>query len=170
MRLKGATIRDIAAELDVSVATVLADLRHVERDWRERAVADYDMLVAEQMARLDAVLCAAWDAFYKSQQPQTRQTRVVDPVFGRVRRIMVQEVERTGDPRHLQVVCRAIEARCKLLGLYSHSPHRTPSEADAAAVPCKPPESYPDDPEARELAHQLLKRIATADASLPPPA
>lgn len=52
------TVRQIAAEVGASRATVARDVQAVRAEWRERRLADVDQHIAEELARLAAIEAA----------------------------------------------------------------------------------------------------------------
>lgn len=55
LRVQQLTLAEIAERLDVSVTTVHFDMKAVREMWIERATADHSEMVAEQIAKLDAL-------------------------------------------------------------------------------------------------------------------
>lgn len=69
LRVKGRTLREIAAELDVSLATIKRDMAAVERLWQQRAADKVGTWKGREVARLEAVIREAWDAWERSKEP-----------------------------------------------------------------------------------------------------
>jgi hypothetical protein len=95
LRRRGLTYEKIAAQAGCSVPTVCRDVEHLRRQWRERAAGDYDAMMADEYANLEAVRAAAWESFEKSKT-------VLEPA---------------GDARLLEIARRTTETIVKLLGL-----------------------------------------------------
>lgn len=60
MVLAGVTYRQIAAELDVSLATIAGDVSELRDAWRERYTADYHEHASIELAKLEAVERRLW--------------------------------------------------------------------------------------------------------------
>lgn len=98
--LQGKTQWDIARLINVSQGTVCNDLTALRKNWLASALRDFDTLKAEELAKIDNVERAAWDAWECSRKPVGKS-----------------EVMRPGDPRFLAQVFECVETRLKILGL-----------------------------------------------------
>lgn len=58
--LAGRSVRDIAALLDVSPATIVGDAKAVRAEWRKQYALTYDEHVEQEAARLDVAVGAIW--------------------------------------------------------------------------------------------------------------
>jgi hypothetical protein len=85
--LAGLSLRDIARGLNVSLGTVQADAKAVRQEWAAERVQQYEALVTEEGARLDALMVRHWQAAV------------------------------SGDVAAAAIVLKIIDRRCKLLGL-----------------------------------------------------
>jgi hypothetical protein len=112
--LTGWTQAAIARELAVSQATVSADLKVIRRQWRESGIRDFDEAVQEELHKYQILEREAWSGWQRSQEP-AEMSRIVQGETGKKAEKTVRQ--RTGDPRFLELVHRAIAGRRALLGL-----------------------------------------------------
>lgn len=125
MYLHGASQEEIAAELGLNQATVSRDLATLQGEWAQLALRNLDQRKAEELARLDTIERAAWQAWERSCENATIETKRVkgkNSIDGS--RLRADEMEqitrtegRTGDPRYLQVIHDCIKRRCEILGI-----------------------------------------------------
>lgn len=116
LSLKGMTIRSICQwiaqnrDYTLSRHAVWSDLQKVRREWKERTQISVDDFISESLARFDRVESEAWKSFEaRSQQGKS------------------------ADPRFLKIILSSIDARAKLLGLYSlEKPFECASEQESA--------------------------------------
>lgn len=87
LHLEGQTERQIAAELDVSIATISADLKAARQEWQRQYAESYDAACALQLARVERLWFDIYPAIEK------------------------------GDLRAVEVAIRLLERQAKLLGL-----------------------------------------------------
>ena len=77
--LGGATIREIASTLDVSVGTVAGDKKAILDDWRKHYEEDIDEWVHIQLRRLDMMLNGIWDKVRSGSLPELdRALRIME--------------------------------------------------------------------------------------------
>jgi hypothetical protein len=144
--LRGMKPGEIAEELvkrfgyaGLSAGQIQKDLRDLREMWVKSALIQYDEAKAREIAHIDELEAAAWDAWNKSWGKQT--TKVIediedrwghkygeaeDPEKKRPAYLRKRDTEATkdrfGDPRYLDAIKWCIEQRCKILGL--HEPLR----------------------------------------------
>lgn len=58
--LAGITQREIAKELDVSVGTINADIKAIQKQWRSEASAKVDSLMLQDLKRIDTAISSIW--------------------------------------------------------------------------------------------------------------
>jgi hypothetical protein len=104
----------IARHLGVSQPTISQDLRAIQRQWRESAIRDFDVLRERELQKLDRLEREAWDAWERSKKPA--QSAVIN-ISGDSQRTQKRVEEQIGDPRYLEQVQKCIAARRALLGL-----------------------------------------------------
>jgi len=111
----------IAQALEVSQSTVSRDLTELQKQWIESALVDINEAKGKELARIDALELAYWDAWTRSLQPTTKSTqKAVEGGIGQSRKEASKTTEETvGDPRWLAGVQWCISERCKILGLYA---------------------------------------------------
>jgi hypothetical protein len=98
--LQGRTQWDIARQLGCSQGTICNDLVRIKDQWLASSLRDFEAAKAQELAKLDRVEAAVWEALERSQQPLTKKGD-----------------KRPGDPRFLAQVFQCIEARLKILGV-----------------------------------------------------
>lgn len=86
--LSGASYRQIAALLDVSRHTVGNDVAALRRAWREQYARDYDAIVSEEAAKLDALERKWFPVALSSSEDAAPATTLLLRVFERRSRLM----------------------------------------------------------------------------------
>lgn len=114
LRNQGRTVREIAAELCVDVATVSRDIKAVCNYYLSRIVQHRNAWMADALSKLDATESEAWAAFRRSTGVATEVTRETSD-DGVKRR--VTKKNRPGDPRFLAIAVNCQKQRSLLLGL-----------------------------------------------------
>lgn len=114
MYVQGHTQIEIARIFDVAACTVSGWIADVRIQWAEQRAVGGEHLVNMELAKLDAVEKNAWQQFNKSKK--TRRKVTIKSSDDSVERTETIE-EGLGDPRYLALVTKAIEQRCKLLGI-----------------------------------------------------
>lgn len=121
--VSGWTQKRIAAELKVSEFTVSEDIHALIAGRRQEASTNMATHIAIMLKKLDADEARALEAYEQSCKVKriATATRRMHPHPGEtITLASATEIERPeGDPRFLMLVLKCIEARCKLLGLYS---------------------------------------------------
>lgn len=116
--LRGETQAAIADSLGVSQSTVSRDLRELRAFWRESAIRDFDELVAEQLAKIDALEAEYWQAWQRSLKvKETIRNESGENDKGPWTKTITSREVLIGESSYLAGVERCIAARCKLLGL-----------------------------------------------------
>jgi hypothetical protein len=110
---------DLAAQriYRVSRQTISNDIKEIQRRWLESSIRDFDEARAEELAKIDHLEATAWDEYYRSRKAQKKTLQKSMSGDREINEARVEEIERIGDVRYLQLVDRCIERRCKLLGL-----------------------------------------------------
>jgi hypothetical protein len=123
----------IAIELDVDVKMIYADMAVVRQAWLNLATRSYDEQVAEEIASINRIEVAAWDAWEKSigntvkEKSRIEADPAIDGTIGKptsrvVSREVIQE-RKNGDPKYLEIALKCSLDRRKLLGLDQPSRH-----------------------------------------------
>lgn len=129
--LRGWNFHQIAAEvmkqyrddptINVSAGTVAKEMTVIRQLWRKSAADDYLEAKGKELARIDALEAAAWEAWQTSVDKGTLSEQVYQKFDERDSpRNTNRVVTRTagaGDPRHLDTIKWCIDQRCKILGL-----------------------------------------------------
>src|SRR6516164_3836711 len=115
--LTGKYQTDIARLVGCSQQQVSHDLKAVQREWLASSIRDFDTVKSEQLAKIDRIERAAWDAWERSCQP--RESTVQEVIDGehRINKVSHRKEPQGGDPRYLQIAQRCIDQRCDILGL-----------------------------------------------------
>lgn len=116
--LKGETQAAIANALGINQSTVSRDLAALRMVWRESATRDFDELVAEQLAKIDALEAEYWQAWQRSvTTKETIRNESGENAKGPWTKSATSREVLIGESSYLVGVERCIAARCKLLGL-----------------------------------------------------
>ena len=112
--LQGWSEVSIAAELNVSQATVSSDVQYVRKKWEASAIRNFDELRTRELQKLDYIEREAWAAWQRSQKPA--QSAVVNGE-GNGERARKTLKNQYGDPRFLDQVNKCISQRRAITGL-----------------------------------------------------
>jgi hypothetical protein len=159
--LGGHTYREIAeilsSERDYTLvhSTVLRDMKVVEEQWRERATKHLSDWKAQELARIDKVERAAWEAWERSIGQHEVCTEKSGGQYGPERQVKTEEL--AGDPRYLDKVAWCVSERCKILGLYA------PAQTMLAADVTTRVDPIDEIPEERKL--ELIRQCLAAAES-----
>jgi hypothetical protein len=149
-------------DYEFSPNMVKIDLRELRKEWRESALLDFHARKAQELADVDQIEAAAWEAWERSHgetRIMTTKTTaiVVEPKASRKRSKFAEEhfpeddltdgggfeteaTERVeylaGDARFLEVALKCVEKRCKILGLDA------PVKVDVADVTDRPADPW----------------------------
>ena len=119
----------ISENRDYTLTTGTAgnDMRKIRDIWRDRYLKDYDTIKAQELANIDVLEKAAWDAWNKSmgQIKEGEKSKVADNwsgtktgATGYTRESSRASVkEGLGDPRYLTQIERCIKMRISIFGL-----------------------------------------------------
>jgi len=142
MYLRGKTHTEICEALNkvrpykLSRSQITLDIKELNRRWQKQCNEAVTAVKARQLAVIDEVERAAWEAFERSLQASQRTTQEseAEPVEGKPdlqkkKRARVQRENRDGDPRWLDIVMRCVERRCKIIGV--DAPTRGAIDLDA---------------------------------------
>jgi len=116
MMLHGHTdVYEIAAEVGLSVATVRASTRLLEKRWERQAMTNLVAVKQLKVMELDLVKKAAWAAWELSKKSKHKLTRKV--VDGEKPEVTTVVEECNGDPRFLTIVRECINNQAELQGV-----------------------------------------------------
>jgi hypothetical protein len=110
-------------------AMFLSDKKTVFNEWREMYLPDIDAIKSNELARLDALIAEAWQAWDASKEPKevteselaTSKPAGSDKQFEETKSKHKQE-NRDGNPKFLEVIQKLMNQRAKILGI--HAPQR----------------------------------------------
>ena len=105
---------EIARHIGVTQPTISLDLREIQKQWRDSAIRDFDVLRERELKKIERVEREAWAAWERSRKPA--QSAVVN-VDGRGQKTQKKLTEQCGDPRYLDQIQKCIAGRRALLGL-----------------------------------------------------
>lgn len=115
MRIAGKTFSQIARELGMTNSNAQRSFRRVREEWLQSRVNNYDLAVAEELARLDDVIAKANEGWERSLRDAEKRVTESDEKGGVSERI--EKAGQAGDPRFLQVILSALQQRQRILGL-----------------------------------------------------
>ena len=109
LHLEGKSKRKIAELLGVNFHTVDADIRACHRDWARRRDADISAKVDRELAILEHIFSAAWEALKASQKPEVVRTHevTIDAAGGQGGAAVTPRRKKTGE----RVRGRLVEAK-----------------------------------------------------------
>lgn len=145
--LRGMSQWEIARELGCVQGTVSKDLAAIRKEWLASCGRDFDVTMAQELAKVDNIEATAWTAWERSCRDA--ETLHVETVKGRTRKaketttapdgtVTVRDIEvglpdlsrqsktvkgQSGDPRFLERVAWCIDRRCKILGVDAAEKH-----------------------------------------------
>jgi hypothetical protein len=76
--LKGKTQWEIAKVVGRDQGTVSEDLKAIRKEWAEKTLADFSEAKAEELAKIDLIESAAWEAWMRSCEPATSRSVKVE--------------------------------------------------------------------------------------------
>ena len=131
---KGWTEREITAEVRKRLDRpkynqAHCDIQRLLKEWQEERLTDTEAKITSEVARLKLVIREAWEMWEKSKEDhhEKNQTQVglpsENPASGQVtmetvKAIMYDAEKRgLGDPKYLDIILKAEQQICKLLGL-----------------------------------------------------
>lgn len=121
--LRGEYQSAIASSLNVDTATVSRDLAAIRAVWLTSAVRDFDAAKAQELAKIDEVERAAWQAWERSTKDKEVATQeagaVKDAQTGKpiIKKATLRKEGQSGNPAFLSTILTCIERRCAILGL-----------------------------------------------------
>ena len=115
--LRGVQQVDMAKRLNVSIATVERDLRILRGQWMDSSSFDFQSAKAEQLAKIDEIERAAWDAYEASKTESKRVTHYDEAANPRT--VTQKDRAASGDAKWLDKISWCVEQRCKILGFHA---------------------------------------------------
>jgi hypothetical protein len=104
----------IAENAGVSVSTVAHDLKAIHQQWLESSLRNFDQAKAQELAKIDLLETAAWEAWERSYLAEETTKITTDGEKKRAEKIIKGQA---GDPRFLDRVSWCINKRLNILGL-----------------------------------------------------
>lgn len=108
--LKGCPQSEIAAQLNLTQATVSRDLKLIQEQWRQSAISDMGEVKQRELEKIDLIEYEAWQAWLRSQADAITTNEFDGNKSTNTK-------NQYGDPRFLAQIERCIELRCKILGI-----------------------------------------------------
>lgn len=154
---RGLPASEIAEQLGLSPRMVASDIVVIRRQWREKAAANVDSLIAEQLSRYNAIEREAWEMWDRSKEDAESTTD--SDQGGRSTTTKGQ----SGNPAYLDIIRKTGESRSKLLGIE----RKTPSSQTNIQINTAP---LSRDELLAQARHLLATKLdLNPDAILPPP-
>lgn len=111
-----------------SIKCVHTDVQRLIKEWQEERLENTEDKITAELARIDLVIKEAWQMWEKSKQDYNskRQVQEGKPRQDESGQISVDTIKAMmwdaeergcGDPRYLDIILKAMQQRCKLLGL-----------------------------------------------------
>lgn len=134
--------KEVMRRLDrktLSIRTVHMDVKRLLKEWQKERLENTEDKITTELARLDLVIKEAWRMWEKSKKDYNSKTFAQQGVptgkdeDGKVTvesiKSMMWDAEHRGggNPKYLDVILKALDQRCKLLGL-----NKTALEVSAA--------------------------------------
>lgn len=131
--LEGQTMFKIAQhinsirEYQLSYSQIVYDCRAIEKQWMKEYLGNIDTMKAKELARIDRIEQAAWDAWEASkrtlaqtekEQTENEQLGRDDKAYQKHRKVRAKKVEteRDADEKFMKIIQWCVEQRCKILG------------------------------------------------------
>jgi hypothetical protein len=112
--IEGATVSQTAQRLGVSMKTVERELKCIAKIWRKILERDFATAKAQELAKINRLEAAAWEAWERSLQDE-QSTKVI--VEGGKKKAEKVTRKQPGDARFLDKVAWCIDKRCQILAL-----------------------------------------------------
>jgi transposase-like protein len=122
--LKGTSVHQIAKEHGITTNRVYADLRYSRKQWRKHNDIAIDLLMHEQLRKLDMVERNAWEQFEKSCKDAV-STEAEKDEKGTVTKRKRKKAGQAGDPSYLAIVLKAVDQRCRMLKIGAYANEQT---------------------------------------------
>lgn len=120
--LRGWNQTRIGEFLELNQSNISRELAKVKAAWKQQAVRDCELHVAEQLGRLSMIEAEHWAAWERSQtaKEQSLQEKLSEAASNGDSKTKVQRrtEARIGDPRFLEQLLKCSQERSKLLNLY----------------------------------------------------
>lgn len=112
-----------------SLKCVHTDVQRLIKEWQEERLENTEDKITAELARIDFVIREAWAAWEKSKEDYDkkekraeftpkRDKQGVTVAMDAIKQYQKEAQERCyGNPKYLDVILKAMEQRCKLLGL-----------------------------------------------------
>jgi transposase-like protein len=121
--IRGETQSAIARDFGVSQKQISLDLAAIRKEWRSSSVRQFDVLIDEQLAKIDYLERESHAAWERSKQPREITVTEATEADKTIRKASVRKEGQVGDPRFLERIDKCIERRCLLLGLNAPEKH-----------------------------------------------
>ena len=115
--LQGRTQNDMVEAFNVSHSTVKKYLKELREEWKEKALYDFSLAKAEQLARVDEIERVSWEGFHKSVKGSTSTTTMKSNQTNTKMRTKTKPS--VSDTKWLDKIQWCVEQRSKILGLYA---------------------------------------------------
>jgi len=121
-------INNIRDGYNLSMSAINYDINVIRKQWIESYLEDINAAKAKELARIDRIEMAAWDAWELSKRTVTKtekerteneQVGKTGLAFQKHRKVKAKttETERDADKEFMKVIQWCVEQRCKILGI-----------------------------------------------------
>jgi ParB-like chromosome segregation protein Spo0J len=115
MYLAGKTQVEIAEAIGKSQPTVSRAISRIHQRWLESPLVNFNEAKMRELAAIDKVENAAWEAWLRSQEEKL--TRTTTGTKGQPSTATIRTEQQNGDSPYLNIILKCSEQRSKLLGL-----------------------------------------------------
>lgn len=118
--LMGKSVREIAILQKLTVQQVYGDIRLARKIWHKRNDRSADVLISEEIAKIDRIEAEAWCGWLKSQQDAEESSIENDPT-GKAIKAVKKTKGQAGDAKFLAIALGCVDKRCKMLKIGEYS-------------------------------------------------
>lgn len=115
--LQGKTQGDMVDAFNVSHSTVKKYLKELREEWQAKALYDFSLAKAEQLARIDEIERVAWEGFHNSVKGSLSTTTMKSK--DSKTKMQTKTKPSVSDTKWLDKIQWCVEQRNKILGLYA---------------------------------------------------
>jgi len=115
--LQGVSLKAMSEQLNVGYATVKNHLASLREEWKQKALFDFNLAKAEQLARIDEIERVSWENFHRSVDGSTSTTTIRSDKSAS--KMKTKTKPSVSDAKWLDKIQWCVEQRAKILGLYA---------------------------------------------------
>jgi DNA repair photolyase len=103
---------------EVDRRTISNDLRTLREEWKRQMADRYNDALAQELVRIDLIEQEAWSEWERSKTDREKRVREEGTgKHGATSKKRREREGRLGDPRYLEIVCKCMVQRVKLMGI-----------------------------------------------------